>query len=75
MISPTINTQPSRWERKPDRRLTAHNGFMLQFRTGNKKGYYIKQKAWENFRLDGAYLVTEELGWCSGTCVHFLQEP
>lgn len=49
--------------------------FMLLFRAGSKKGYYIKQKAWENFRLDGAYLVTEELGQCSGTCVHFLQEP
>lgn len=65
MISPSILSQVG----------LADKSFMLLFRAGSKKGYYIKQKALQNFRLDGAYLVTEELGQCSGTCVHFLQEP
>lgn len=69
MISPTILSHLD------GRGGLADNSFMLLLRAGSKKGYYIKQKAWENFRLDGAYLVTEELGQCSGTCVHFLQEP
>lgn len=69
MISPPILSQLD------GREGLADSSFMLLFRAGSKKGYYIKQKAWENFRLDGAYLVTEELGQCPGTRAHFLQEP
>lgn len=75
MISSTFNTQPLLWERKLDRCLTALNSLILQFSAGSKKGYYIKQKAWENFRLDRAYLVTQELGQRWGICVHILQQP
>lgn len=44
-------------------------------RTGSKKGCCTKREAWENFGLEGATSVTGELGRCSGTRVHFLQEP